>query len=106
MEVENPAGKNVLCGGFYREWAPGGDKSVHAQVEAMQSFTDQIERAVSEDKTVVILGDANLCSERWDSPTFLHKQVAEELKDTLVQCGLSQIKMGTTYIDGSCAVVV
>ena len=24
LELENEAGKNILCGGFYREWAPGG----------------------------------------------------------------------------------
>ena len=97
VEVENPAGKNINCGGFYREWAPGGDKTVHAQVEAMKSFTNQIERAVSEDKTVVVLGDANLCSDKWDLPTFLHKKVAEELRDTLTHCGLKLIPLGTTY---------
>ena len=34
--------------GFYREWAPGGVKTVPAQTEAMQVFTNQIEKAVSE----------------------------------------------------------
>ena len=97
LEIDNPTGKNVICGGYYREWAPGGDKSVPAQVKAMQLFTNQIERAVSEDKTVLIMGDANLCSDKWDSPTFLHKQVAEELKDTLTQCGLKLLSLGTTY---------
>ena len=63
----------------------------------MRSFTIQIERNVLEEKIVVILGDANLWSDRWDSPSFLHKQVAEELRDTLTQCGLSQIKLGITY---------
>ena len=97
VEVENPAGKNINCGGFYREWAPGGDKTVHAQVEAMKSFTNQIERAASEEKTMVVLGDANLCSDRWDSPTFPYKKVAEELRDTLTHCGLELSYLGTTY---------
>ena len=63
----------------------------------MQVFSNQIEKAVSENKTVIILGDANLCSDSWDSPTFLHKQVADELRDTLTQCGLTLIPLGTTY---------
>ena len=97
LEIETTAGKNVICGGFYREWAPGGDSSVLAQVKAMQIFTSQIERAVAENKSVIILGDANLCCERWNSPTFPHKQVAEEIKDTIAQCGMSLINLGTTY---------
>ena len=56
LEVSNPTGKNLLCGGYYREWAPQGDKSVSAQVKAMLLFTNQIEKAVAEDKTVMILG--------------------------------------------------
>ena len=32
VEIENPMGKNIICGGFYREWAPGGDKSIQAQI--------------------------------------------------------------------------
>ena len=76
---------------------PGGDKSIPAQVRAIQTFTEQIEKAASENKTLIIVGDANLCSERWDSPSFLHKKVAGELKETLTQCGLNLIHLGTTY---------
>ena len=97
VEIETTSEKNIICGGFYREWAPGGDKSVQAQVKAMQIFTSQIESAVAERKSVIVLGDADLCCERWNSPTFLHKQVAKEIKDTITQCGMSLINLGTTY---------
>ena len=97
IEIENTAGRNFICGGFYREWAPRGIKSVPTQVEAIQCFTNQIERAAAENKIIVIVGDANLCSEKWNSPTYAHKQVADELKDTLVQCGLHMIPLGITY---------
>ena len=98
LEIENAASKNIICGGFYREWAPGGLRTTPAQIEAILCFTNQIERATHENKTVIIVGDANLCSDKWNSPTFQHKQVADELKNTLVQCGLHLIPLGVTYI--------
>ena len=97
IEMENENGKNVLCCGFYREWAPNGDKSIGAQVKSMQKLTGQIEEAAKESKTMIILGDANLCSIRWDSPNYTHKKISTELRETLIQCGLSIIPLGITY---------
>ena len=28
IEIENATGKNIICSGFYREWAPGGITSL------------------------------------------------------------------------------
>ena len=95
--METESGKNVLCGGFYREWAPKKDNSTEAQVQAMQCFTNQIETATLEDKSMLILGDANLCELKWDSPGFPHRRISDELRETLAQCGLIQIPLGTTY---------
>ena len=50
VEIENDHGKNVLSGGFYREWTPNGENSIEAQVKAMQSFTKQIENTSAECK--------------------------------------------------------
>ena len=96
VELENDAGKNILCGGFYREWAPKGDKTVEAQVKSMRIFTGQMETASKENKSILILGDANLCSMKWDYPGFLHKQISDELRETLLQCGLELSQIGTT----------
>ena len=98
IEIENERGPNTICGGFYREWAPKGDNTIAAQVGAMEIFTEQIERAAAENKDLLIMGDANLCSERWDSPNFKHKQIADELKETLTQCGLTVLNLGKTYL--------
>ena len=97
LELEQTNQKNMLMGGFYREWSPGGEKSIEAQLKAMRVFTNQIEQAALENKNIVILGDANLCSIKWNSPNFLHKKISDELQDTLTNCGLSQIQMGITY---------
>ena len=97
IEIETISGKNVLIGGFYREWAPKQDRSVEAQTTAMKIFTRQIEAASAEHKSIIILGDANLCCENWDAPRFQHKTVANELRETLVQCGLQISKLGFTF---------
>ena len=63
-------GSNTLCGGFYREWSPFGANSIEAQVNAMETFTDQIERAAAENKFLIIMGDASLSTRRCDSPFY------------------------------------
>ena len=97
VEIENEVGKNVLCGGFYREWTPNGNRSIEAQVTAIQSFTKQIENATGEGKSVLVMGDANLCTLKWDSPNFKHKRISDELRETITQCGMYQVDLGVTY---------
>ena len=63
-------------------------------------------RASKEKKAVLITGDANLCAQKWNEEGFRYKPLATELKSTIAQCGLTNIEMGMTYIDGSRAVVV
>ena len=98
VELENNQGANTVCGGFYREWAPKGIDTIEAQVKAMEVFTSQIENAAAENKNLILLGDANLCSEKWDSPTFTHKRISDELRETLAQCGLKHMYLGKTYL--------
>ena len=38
VEFENPTGKNIICGGFYREWAPGEINTVESQVPCQDSY--------------------------------------------------------------------
>jgi len=97
IELVNDTGRNVLCGGFYREWAPKGEKSISAQVTSMKIFTRQIETATQENKSILIMGDANLCNLKWDTQGYVYRKISDELRDTLTQCGLSENKLGITY---------
>ena len=97
IELINDTGRNVLCGGFYREWAPKGEKSISAQVTSMKIFTRQIETATQENKSILIMGDANLCNLKWDTQGYSYRKISDELRDTLTQCGLSEKKLGITY---------
>ena len=47
----------------------------------MVNFTSQIEIASEKPCQIIILGDANLCSIKWNDPGFVNKNVAEVLKN-------------------------
>ena len=67
-------------------------------MERMQIFCEQIEKASSSKQKMVIMGDANLCTEKWDHEKFRHKNVSNLLRETLEKCDLDVNKVGTTYI--------
>ena len=60
-------------------------------------FTSQIEKASEKPCQIIILGDANLCSIKWNDPGFVNKNVAEVLKNMLEQEGLQCLDVGLTY---------
>ena len=97
-EIENKKEKNLLICGFYREWSKNGDNTKERQMEALKIFTMQIEKAAHEDKNLLILGDANLCTEKWSELDYVHQLQAEELKSTLALCGLRIAELGQTYL--------
>jgi hypothetical protein len=97
VEVVNRNRANTICGGFYREWMPSGKNSIDAQITAMEVFTEKIERATAKNKAILIMGDANLCSQKWRSPLYKYRRISDELRETLAQCGLIQVELGPTY---------
>ena len=54
-----------------------------SQIQRINSFVSQIEKATSKFKNIVIVGDANLDSNKWNNDKFIHKKVAQILKDSL-----------------------
>ena len=68
----------------------------------MEVFTKQIEEVTNRTKKVLILGDANLCSTKWNEKDFTNIRVANELRNTLEGCGLELIEIGHTFLsDGN-----
>ena len=55
------------------------------------------ERAAEKKPNLIILGDANLCSEKWHLPSFGNKKVAKSLQCTLERCGLKISTVGPTF---------
>ena len=64
----------------------------------MKTFTNQIDKAASESKPITILGDAYLCSKKWEEHNFKWHMIASELLGSLAQNGLKIIEeLGYTY---------
>ena len=46
--------------GFYREWTQNGDNTEAVQLERIQIFNSQIEKANEDHLNMIIMGDVNL----------------------------------------------
>ena len=46
---------------------------------------------------MIIMGDANLCSQKWNNVKFLNKNVSIPLRNVLDQNGLINKEVGVTY---------
>ena len=72
LKIKNDRQKSTLIAGFYREWTRNGENSEKSQIERMENFAAQIEKASEKSCQIVILGDANLCSLKWNEPGFVN----------------------------------
>ncbi len=82
----------------YREWSPKGVKTSEATHAALATLVNQIEIACTGRRPVLLMGDLNLCQDRWDLPTYPHRALADHLRDGLASCGLDILPVGHTYI--------
>ena len=73
MELQRSNEQNILISGCYREWTNEGLLSVEEQVKAVKILTSQMEKADSEKKPIIMLGDMNLCAKKWNDADFNKK---------------------------------
>ena len=97
LEFKDNNQKKTAIGGFYREWTHEGTNTVEEQVKNIELFNSQIEKVSAKNNNVIIMGDANLCSDKWNDPGFKNKTVAESLRSMLTQCGLKLRDLGSTF---------
>ena len=90
-----------MCG-FYREWKRNGEGSEEQQLTNMTILVDQIEKATEEDKEMIMLGDANICTQKWEDPNYKNHKVATELRNAVVQNGMINMKLGNTFMADNC----
>ena len=86
-----PQVKTVI-GGFYKEWSREGKDTIPDQVKRMDILTNQFDKATAISKNVIILGDANLCSRKWNNEKFKDK-----LKSNMEENGLICRYLGDTF---------
>ena len=58
-----------MCG-CYREWTRNDDSTEAGQSQRMKILIDQMERAAKENKSIIMMGNANLCAHQWDNAGF------------------------------------
>ena len=98
IEINREHQKNLLICGFYREWNRDGLKNETDQLNRLKHFSEQIQKATLENKVLVIMGDANLCSQQWENKDYTNFNVAVELRGILAQNGLKNWDLGKTYM--------
>ena len=64
----------------------------------MEIFADQIDKAAENGNSIIVMGDANLCSLKWKDEDFLHKSIADPILKIIEQCGLKEAQLGKTYL--------
>ena len=64
----------MAIGGFYRQWSKNGIKLNEAEkTKSIEEFANQLQEIAAKYQNIVILGDVNLCSKKWNNDTFLQK---------------------------------
>ena len=64
----------------------------------MEEFCRQINLAFTTNKNVIIMGDANLCSDKWNEPGYAKKNISKILRNTLDQNDMVTQDIGITYV--------
>ena len=97
VEVTDIQKSKIILGGFYRQWSNKGVRSTTIQVEEMAEFCNQINKTNSSNSKVIIMGDANLCSNKWLNDDYDRKNIANPLLQCLDRNGLEVQNVGVTY---------
>ena len=61
----------MIIGGFYREWTRAEEQAHEDHLTTLNTFTEQMENAARESKLMIVLGDANLCAQKWNEESGL-----------------------------------
>ena len=98
VEMIREGEKNILICGYYREWTINGTKNTSDQIKAIQELTKQLEMAEMSKLPIIMMGDMNICSTKWNDPDFKLKHISEEIQSSMAQCGLVNKEIGNTPV--------
>ena len=110
LEVGLPHKRKIIVGNAYREWGfmgqadPSVSRDLAAQKDRWSVFLGQWERALGEDREVIVLGDMNINHLEWsrdDLPptnqTHKLKPLIQELFTRILPHGVSQLVTSATW---------
>ena len=92
--------KTHLVNFYYREWTNSvtGRSDSAAQYQDLSLLLDIWRRCTAEQKDFIALGDVNLCSKKWDEPGYPHTQLADLVKDFMMEENCCQVIDGYTRL--------
>ena len=97
LEFNNELDQKIKVGGNYREWSNDGILNSEEQLTSLKILTSQMEKADGENKPIIMMGDMNICTTKWNEPDFKSKRLADEIKATIAQCGMTNIELTSYY---------
>ena len=103
LEHKPEEGHKILVCLAYREFNPcTGDieqdkTNINGQLKRLKECNKQIEKAANECDNIFILGDMNVCVNKWNEKDYYLKKVAEEYQSILGKNGLELIDFGITW---------
>ena len=85
--------RKTLVNFFYREFTSGvtGLKTEQDQLERLTRMTNHWRSLTSSNKDVICLGDANLCTKKWNDSSYQFKEQAEMVQTFLLETESSQL---------------
>ena len=110
LEVGLPQKRKILIGNVYREWGlmgqadPSISREISAQNDRWSVFLQQWERALDEDKEVIVLGDMNINHLEWtredlptNNQTYKLRPLISALFTRILPHGVSQLVTSPTW---------
>ena len=110
LEVGLPGKHKFLLCNAYREWGypnqqDNTSRTINSQKERWTMFLDKWEAGIQEDKEIIVLGDLNICHEKWNDEnlpctelTSKLKSLKNELFDRIMPEGFCQLVRGPSFI--------
>ena len=100
LEIGYGRSKTHMVNLYYREWKScvTGRESQEDQYRDLENLMNVWRRASDSDKDFISCGDMNLCSKRWDSPGYIHTNLADLVKEFMLEENCYQIVNEMTRI--------
>ena len=100
LEIGYGRSRTHLVNLYYREWKScvTGKQSQEDQCKDLELLLNIWRRATGENRDFLASGDMNLCSQRWDTPGYIHSNLADLVKEFMLEENCYQIVNDVTRI--------
>ena len=98
LEIKSAHKVPVLVAGIYRQWSHNGAKlGINQQTDQIKVLINQMQLGNESYEKIIMMGDVNLDSNKWEDDGFPLKSVSNPLLVALEECDLVITNLGNTY---------